>query len=224
MKTTRFEYKGLVYSRTVINEFKDDERGVISYCINDFEFEKIIDSLLTGKYSDDIETTFLVFTSCQRHRIDLSKTIFLNLKDTEILDSEDNNKGTWHDPSAWKFLIYLAWLIIKQEDSPKRLLYHQLERFLGDCTDKFIGDCVEILPDTKTLLDLTGGLIIYESFQKYYLATEFDNGDNNIYPISSQALKNRLENYLSDNSIPAIATKEEMVQVKKIIKQLAAVR
>lgn len=223
MKTTRFEYKGLAYSRTVINEFKDNERGVISYCINDFEFEKIIDSLLTNEYSNDIKTTFLVFTYYQRHRIDLSKTIFLNLKDTEIFDDENNNKGTWEDPAAWKFLIYLAWLIIKQEDSPKRLLYHQLERFLGDCTDKFIGDCAEILPDTTTLLNLNGELIIFESSQKYYLATEFD-GDNSTYPISSQALKKRLENYLSDGSIPAIATKEDMVQVKKIIKQLAAVR
>ena len=82
MKTTRFEYKGLAYSRTVINEFKDDERGIISYCINDFEFEKIIDSLLTGEYSYEIRNTFLLFTYFQRHRIDLSKTIFLNLKDT----------------------------------------------------------------------------------------------------------------------------------------------
>ena len=223
MKTTRFEYKELAYSRTVINEFKDDEREIISYCINDFEFEKIIDSLLTSEYNDDIKTTFLVFTYCQRHRIDLSKTIFLNLKNTEIFDDENNNKGTWEDPTAWKFLIYLAWLIIKQEDSPKRLLYHQLERFLGDCTDKFIGDCVEIFPDTTRLLNLNGELIIFESSRKYYLATEFD-GDNNTYPISSQALKNRLENYLTDGSIPAIATKEEMMQVEKIIKQLAAVR
>ena len=220
MKTTRFEYKGLAYSRTVINEFKDDERGIISYCINDFEFEKIIDFLLTN---NETRNSFLLFTYYQRHRIDLSKTIFLNLKDTEIFDDKNNNKGTWEDPAAWKFLIYLAWLIIKQEDSPKRLLYHQLERFLGDCIDRFIGDCAEILPDTTTLLNLNGELIIFESSQKYYLATEFE-GDNSTYSISSQALKKRLENYLSDGSIPAIATKEDMVQVKKIIKQLAAVR
>jgi len=41
--------------------------------------------------NNETRNSFLLFTYYQRHRIDLSKTIFLNLKDTEIFDDENNN-------------------------------------------------------------------------------------------------------------------------------------
>jgi hypothetical protein len=220
MKTTTFKHDRFTYSRTVINEYKDNERGIICYCINDAEFDQVKQSLF-----DDTEARIMFYCFCSQNvsRISLNNTQFFNIKIREVSSDDFSCKGTWSDPCAWEFLIYIAWLIGGGKDTTKRALYHQLKRFLGDRTDAFLGDCVEKFPDTERVLNVNqGDLFILKLNQQYYISTEFD-GDNGTYPIASQRLKERLDGYLSDGAFSE-ATKEEIGQTKKLIKQLVSIR